>query len=112
MKSYDKMYNNSNEEYYTEPVIEDSNGNPLHDYEADFQNETSVSAEEPAEATLLKVANCNKAYIREAPTKESNQLTIVSKGDELLMEETSGDWYKVTTQTGVEGYIMKELTEL
>lgn len=103
MVNYEKMYQ-SNNDYELENV-----------QEKDMKNEEEEFFSEKKESfiTMGKVANCNAAYIRENPTKDSNQLSIVKKGDELLIEHVSNtNWYKTTTQSGVEGYIMKELVSL
>lgn len=104
MVNYDTMYG-SNHDYKDEeiPVV-------------DELDEIDIPLPEPEKDEFVstgKVANCNAAYIREKPTKASNHLTIVKEGDELLIERISNtNWYKATTQSGVDGYIMKELVSL
>lgn len=103
MVNYEDMYQSSNN-YESENV-----------QEKDMKNEEEELFSEKKESfiTMGKVANCNAAYIRENPTKDSNQLSIVKKGDELLIEHISNtNWYKATTQSGIEGYIMKELVSI
>lgn len=104
MVNYDTMYGPNNDYKHEEiPVI-------------DTLEEVDIPVKEPEKEEFVntgKVANCNAAYIRENPTKASNHLTIVKEGDELLVEHISNtNWYKVTTQSGIDGYIMKELVSL
>lgn len=104
MVSYDTMYSPNNDYNNEEiPVV-------------DELNEIDIPSPEPEKEEFVstgKVANCNAAYIRESPTKASNHLAIVKEGDELLIEHISNtNWYKVTTQSGIDGYIMKELVSL
>lgn len=55
-----------------------------------------------------------KIYLRERPSKESKDLTILERGEELLidMAKSTDEWYSVCTATGIEGYVMKTLVEI
>lgn len=55
------------------------------------------------------VANAEQVYMREAPTKESESITIVDEGTELMiLDDSNEEWYKVCNPSGIEGYIMKK----
>lgn len=110
MVDYNGMYNSSDVTEYT------SDYTPSEDVSASTINEiVEVPIEETTEETMHtgKVDNCEAAYIRESPTKASNHIAIVKKGEELIIEDTvHTNWYKATTQNGVEGYIMRNLVSL
>lgn len=55
-----------------------------------------------------------KIYLREGPSKESKDLTILERGEELLIDlaKSTDEWYSVCTATGIEGYVMKTLVEI
>lgn len=90
------------------------------DYTSDYTPVEQVSVSQIEEDQIVEdamhtgtVTNCDAAYIREAPTKASNHIAIVKKGEELIIEDTAHtNWYKATTQNGVDGYIMRELVSL
>ena len=75
-------------------------------------SEEDVKTTEIDDFSTGVVVNCKKAYIRSSPAKDSTHISIVSNGDELLIEEILDGWYKITTQTGLEGYIMQDLVKL
>lgn len=110
MPNYSKMFHKDQDSYGDSTSLDEM----YEGYESDFIEETSDSQESALKEEVRTgfVANCVKAYVRENPTKDSNHLTIVSEGDELLVEYSTENWYKITTQSGIEGYIMKELVRL
>lgn len=63
------------------------------------------------------VANCEKLNLRRSPLKDSDGANIIT---ELLPavavvideDESTSDFYKVTTETGLEGYCMRQFIEL
>lgn len=56
------------------------------------------------------VEYCVRLNVRENPNPGSNVVSIVDAGKELMLilDESTNDWYKVCTTSGVEGYCMKE----
>lgn len=56
------------------------------------------------------VSNCEMLNIRNAPSINSKVATIVNKDTQLTLHEEckSGEWTKVTTPDGVEGYCMSK----
>lgn len=69
----------------------------------------SVVEEEPIKEFVKVIPD--KMYVRFAPSTESDQVTIVDKGDELMVTGDAGDWYEVATPSGAEGYVMKKFVE-
>lgn len=56
------------------------------------------------------VVNCSKLNVRKKPNKASEPLCVVEAQTELLidMDESTVEWYSVTTPNGVEGFCMKQ----
>lgn len=67
--------------------------------------------EENKEVIMGKIVNCKRVYIRENPSVQSNPLTDIPSGKEILIMDKSKDWYNVCTESGVEGYIMEDFVE-
>ena len=63
------------------------------------------------------VSNCEKLNLRRSPLKDSDGANIIT---ELLPstavviddEKSTDEFYKVTTETGLEGYCMRQFIEL
>lgn len=62
---------------------------------------------EPIEGT---VTNCDQLFVREEPTIESDALGIIKKGSVIRIydNEPVNDFYHICTESGLEGYCMKE----
>ena len=63
------------------------------------------------------VANCEKLNLRRSPLKDSNGANIITEllpGVAVVIDEdeSTSDFYKVTTETGLEGYCMRQFIEL
>lgn len=58
------------------------------------------------------VSGCEKLNVRKESSKESDVLCILEKGSEvqvdLTEDNTSEEFYKIITPSGVEGYCMKK----
>ena len=55
------------------------------------------------------VVNCDKLKVRKAPTKGSEAIAKITKGNEVIINEaeSKGGFYKISTISGIEGYCMK-----
>lgn len=76
--------------------------------------ETKVEVETPVEPKTVTgvVTNCSKLNIRTKPTKVTKKPNVVCEvpsGTQLIvdLDKSTGDWYKVRTADGVEGFCMK-----
>lgn len=74
-------------------------------------NEPIVELEKPKTVTGV-VSNCSKLNIRTKPTKVAKKPNVVCEvpsGAQLIvdMDKSVGDWYKVRTADGAEGFCMK-----
>ena len=63
------------------------------------------------------VANCEKLNLRRSPLKDSDGANIITEllsGVAVVIDEDESipNFYKVTTETGLEGYCMKQFIEL
>lgn len=62
----------------------------------------------PKEPMIATVISHGKLNIRMGASRFSPILCTVNPGDELLVEDVSGDWAHIYTSVGLEGYAMKE----
>ena len=60
------------------------------------------------------VAHCLKVNLRSEAITGNNIITVLPAGTALVIDEdeTTDKFYKVTTETGLEGYCMKQFIEL
>lgn len=56
------------------------------------------------------VSGCKKLNVREQPDFNAEVVCVISEGSEVVvvMNENHGDFYKVCTAAGMEGYCMKK----
>lgn len=56
------------------------------------------------------VTDCRYLNVREAPDQDAAVLTTIKALSEVLIDEpeSTEDFYKVYTETGIEGYCMKK----
>lgn len=79
--------------------------------------EPVVPQPEPAQEAPVKkgvVVNCDKLNVRKAPTKGSEAIAKITKGNEVIINEaeSKGGFYKISTVSGIEGYCMKAYIEV
>lgn len=74
--------------------------------------EPEVTAE--PEAVNGVVCNCAKLNVREKPAAGSRVVSIIDAGSELsvVTDESFGNFYKICTASGVEGYCVKDYVRL
>ena len=91
--------------------------------EADIVEEAAEPLDRSVEETPKKeskvgiVANCEKLNLRRSPLKDSDGANIITEllsGVAVVIDEdeSTPDFYKVTTETGLEGYCMRRFIEL
>ena len=61
--------------------------------------------------TSVGTVNCTTLNLRAKATKDSKALQTLSKGDELTILDTTGDWYKVSYGRFT-GYVMKKYVKM
>ena len=79
--------------------------------------EEVAELEETAHANELKtgeVANCTKLNVREHPYATADIVCVIKVGTELMIDEaeSTNEFYKVCTASGVEGYCMKKFVTI
>lgn len=84
------------EEVVTEPVEVE-----------EIVNETKII--EPLPPKSGHVTECIKLNVRKYPNSDAEVIGTVNRGDSLIIDPSPfGDFYKVITPYGVEGYCMKK----
>lgn len=89
-----------------EPVVEEAVAeSPIVENIETIQEEPKVK--ETPEYLIVTAVRLN---IRKGPSKDTEILTIVSKGDKLVKntKKLSNGFYSVTTDNNIQGYVMKE----
>ena len=75
---------------------------------------TKESAKEADSTVVGYVSGCLKLNIREEGYPGANVVCVVPEKTALLIEvaESNDEWYKVYTETGMEGFCMKQYVTL
>ena len=104
--NYSKPANNKVEK--TEPEVRTEN---LEGEIPVAETDTKVleTKEEVEVVVSGKVIDCNFLNVREQASVDANVVCLVSKDDKVMINknESTEDFYKVCTATGIEGYCMK-----
>lgn len=91
----------SNDDTYNEPVMD-----------ASFE-EVVVEEEPEKELQMGKIANAEKVYLRSEPeVRDGNDVKVLDKGTDVLIGDISGEWCKICTESGLEGYVMKKFVDI
>ena len=72
--------------------------------------EVTQEPEEETTGLIGVVTECTKLNVRKAPNTDAAVVTTLSLGTEVMIDEENSteEFYKVYTGTGVEGYCMKK----
>ena len=102
----------------TEDVVVDPVGEPVATPSETVVPEVKMVTETVETVMLPKtvtgeVANCYKLNIRVAPVANARIEAIVDAGAKLTINvtESTDDWFKITTESGVNGYCMKKFVD-
>lgn len=69
--------------------------------------------EKVEEKTKMGHVDCGKLYLRTEPSPESETITVLNKGEELMIvSEDNEEWYGVYTAAGQEGFCKKEFIKV
>ena len=104
--NYSKPANNKLEK--TEPEVRTENPKdeiPVSETDTEIQE-----AKEKVEIVVSgNVIDCDFLNVREQASVDANVVCLISKYDEVMINknESTEDFYKVCTATGIEGYCMK-----
>ena len=83
--------------------------------EVNKSEEVTKEATKEADSTVVGyVSGCLKLNIREEGYPGANVVCVVPEKTALLIEvaESNDEWYKVYTETGMEGFCMKQYVTL
>lgn len=82
-------------------------------FEQNEEVENNV-VEDIKQETTGKVFNCEQLYVRKESKKESDVLCIIEKDSEVKinLDDSTEEFYKVVTPSGIEGYCMKKFIEV
>ena len=77
-------------------------------------NESKEATKEADSTVVGYVSGCFKLNIREEGYPGANVVCVVPEKTALLIEvaESNDEWYKVYTETGMEGFCMKQYVTL
>ena len=77
---------------------------------SDPESDVNATANDETSELIGYVTECVKLNVREAASKDSNVLCEIILNSKVIIdkENSTDDFYKVTTETGVEGYCMKQ----
>lgn len=69
---------------------------------------------EPVNEPTFGVVTCALLNVRESPDADADVTTTIHKGHKLMVDvnASTDDFYSVCTETGVEGYCMKQFIEV
>lgn len=72
------------------------------------------STEEPEEYLIGKVENCVNLRIRQDPRDNGLILGQIPYGTEVMVDQSNStdDFYSVVTESGIEGYCMRQFIEI
>ena len=75
-----------------------------------LKKDISVTETKPAEPITGIVTNCVRLNVHEAPIITAKILSEVDVNSKLMIDETESteEWFKVYTETGIEGFCMKK----
>ena len=93
-----------------EQVVEEKVANESQQNISDPESDIDVAVNDETSDLIGYVTDCVKLNVREAASKDSNVLCEIILNSKVIVDEenSTDDFYKVTTETGVEGYCMKQ----
>ena len=102
--NYSKPANNKVEK--TEPEVRTEN---IEDEIPVVETYTEVQEDKEEVVISGKVVDCDLLNVREQASSDANVVCKINKDDEVIVnkDESTNDFYKVCTATGIEGYCMK-----
>lgn len=106
MKNYNQMSKKNYDKTETVEQVE----NPIDETPID---ETPIETEpaEPAKSEPIEgTVGCEKLYVRSDATVDSEPVGVINRDSKVFVyeDESTEEFYKVCTATGLEGYCMKK----
>lgn len=104
-QNYNKHYNNQkpSTEAKVEEVVEEIVETPVEDT-------VEEQIEETKEVIIGVVTGCNKLNVRKSPSPKADKVATVEVDSKLMIDkdESTAEYYKVYTESGIDGYCVKE----
>lgn len=111
--NYNKMYSKPEievEEVLEPEVSEEVVEEPVVEAEPEVIEEPVV---EPVKEVVATVVGCTRLNVRKQPHPDADVLTIINASSEIICDpEPVGDYYKIHTASGIEGYCVKDYIKL
>lgn len=97
----------ASKDYEPEPVMEEVLDEVVEEIVEEVIEEPVVEAQKVA---FGKVVNCSLLNVRKAPSAKAEILCTIPVNVEVIIDEegSTGDFYKVGLESGVEGFCMKK----
>lgn len=108
--NYNKFYNEQRGNRANNNAVDESAKTDLSEDEIKdvLEKDTTTPPNEPKD---FKVVNCSNLNVREKADRSSAVKVIIKAGAKVVVEEIVEDWAHIYTDSGVEGYVMKEFIE-
>ena len=98
-----------------EPVVEDVETTvvaPVEPVEVKMESkiDTPIEPKRKSEAKKGVVTNCAKLNVRANPTTDADVIAVLDNHSEVEidMARSAGEWFKICTAAGVEGFCMRK----
>ena len=128
-KNYHKMYNKPQDEVVEEAIeqeietVVEPTGEPVAEPSAEVEIQMAIEGvaeeeviEETEESDTLSavVIDCAKLNVREEPSPKAAVVAVIDASNEVVVydSESFGNYYKICTASGVEGYCVKDYLKL
>lgn len=121
-QNYNKMYNKPTAEVQEAIEMEAATVVETPVEPAEPVVEVQMAIEEVAEPEVLTpeepvtaiVVDCAKLNVREEPSPRANVIGIIDASNEVVVydSESFGNYYKICTASGIEGYCIKDYLKL
>ena len=106
--NYTNFSNDEIESIVNEPITAE-----FHDIVETVEVEDDIHSEPVEDKTKMGVVTCGKLYLRSEPSTDAKDITVLSKGEELMIvSEDDEEWYGVYTASGQEGFCKKEFIKI
>lgn len=108
-KNYNKMYNapSATVEEFVDQVIDPEIQMSIPEVaEPEVTDETATEA--IAESVIAVVVDCLKLNVRAEPSPTSKVVATIDASTEVAVYDSVGNYYKICTASGIEGYCVKD----
>lgn len=81
--------------------------------ESNVEQEVVEEQDTPIPEKVRGIVRCIRLNVRKEPSLESSKIGVLLTGDELVIDlsKSTDCWYKVSTDSGLDGYCIKDFIE-